>query len=284
MLEEMKNNAQKVVDIYLGSLTKNDLAGCNRAEERVKDLLKDYNKQSLNETLYALKQKDDPMTAAAAMMRYDTLKFRHDKVKGVEVGAHLEPSSEYLNLVEVARNCGKGTLWQYELEKFAQLLAVRISEDLNLGNDARTLSENARIKEKYRMSEKGRAIEDGDDPTTDENLIARLQKIVDAVFTGTGLSVGAKELAFIRHGFDKLDTRKARTIDAGTVKLMHNLFLQVSNAMIGDGTYDVKIKEKKVKAETPAEDKKPEDKPAETAPVAAAPAAEKKARKSKKAA
>ena len=283
ILEEIKAKIDGLVNNWRDAFAKNDLSGCHANEALIAEELKEYKKQSLNCALYALKKEADPMRAMVKQVTYDTLRFKHDRVEGVEVGAHIEPSTDRLNLVQVAKYCGKPTDFQYDAEKLAQLCAVRVVEDLNEELDERKAAEVARVKAKYRISDKGRAVDEGTDPTSNNQLIARVQRFVDKVFPGGGLKIVKRDLSFILNGFTKV-SRDIGTIDIGQSKLMMRLLVDMLNRKVTGAAYNAAFKEAKEKAAKKAETAKVETivvaDPSAEAPKATTP----KAKRGKKAA
>ena len=284
ILEEIEARINGLVNNWRSAFAKNDLSGCHANEALIADELKEYKKQSLNCAMYALKQEDDPMRAMVKQVTYPTLRFKHDRVEGVEVGAHIEPSTDRLSLVQVAKYCGKDASFQYDAEKLAQLCAVRVVEDLNEELDERKAAEVARVKAKYRISDKGRAVDEGVDPTSNNQLIARVQRFVDTVFPGGGLKIVKRDLSFILNGFTKV-SKDIGTIDIGQSKLMMRLLVDMLNRKVTGAAYNAAFKEAKEKAEKKAEDQKTETVKVE-APKAetAKPAAPKASKRGKKAA
>ena len=248
ILEEIRGKIDTLVENWREAFSKNDLSGCHANEALITEQLKDYKKQSLNCAMFALKQQDDPMRAAVTQVTYDTLRFKHDRVEGIEVGAHIEPSTERFDLVQVAKFCGKPTDFQYDIDKLSQLFAVRVVEDLNMELDDRKAAEVARVRAKYRIGDKARAIEDGPNPTSNTQLIARIQAIVDKVFPGGGLKVVSRDLSFVMHGFTKV-SREIGTVDIGQSKLMRRLFVDMMNRKVTGTNYVAAFKETKEKAE-----------------------------------
>lgn len=286
ILSEIRGKIDALVEDYRKAFVSNDLAGCHANEVLIGDELKEYKKQSLTAALYELKHTDDPMREAVKRVTYPTLKFKHDRVDGTEVGVHIEPSTERFTLLEVAKACGLSTVWQYDVEKLAQLISIRAAEELNEELDERKVAEIAKLREKYRVSDKARALDDGPDPTSNTQLIARLQKIADAVFPGGGMKVLKRDLMFVIHGFDKIDNKEVGTISLGNTRLMHRLFMDVMNRKVTGAGYGLAFKAAKEKAEAKkSETKKAEPKAVETV-VVPAPEAPKsrKSAKSKKAA
>lgn len=270
ILEEIRTKIDTLVENWREAFSKNDLSGCHANEALIAEQLKDYKKQSLNCALFSLKQCDDPMRQAVKEVTYNTLRFKHDRVEGVEVGAHIEPSTDRFDIVQVAKFCGKPTDFQYDIDKLSQLVAVRVVEDLNEELDDRKAAEVARVKAKYRIGEKARGIDEGPDPTSNTQLIARIQAIVDKVFPGGGLKVVKRDLSFILNGFTKV-SRDIGTIDIGASKLMRRLFVDMMNRKVMNAGYNAAYKEAKEKAEAQKTESAPAAAPA--APAAAAPVA-----------
>lgn len=248
ILEEIEGRINTLVAAWREAFAKNDLGGCHANEALIGEELKEYKRQSLNVALYNLKKEADPMRKAVELVTYGTKRFKHDRVEGVEVGAHIEPSTDRLNLVQVAKYCGKPTDFQYDIEKLAQLVAVRVVEDLNEELDERKAAEVARIKAKYRISDKGRKLDDGPNPTSNTQLVNRVQALVDKVFPGGALKVMNRDIAFILNGFTKV-SKEVGTIDIGQSKLMLRLFTDMMNRKVTNANYAVIYKETKQRAE-----------------------------------
>lgn len=287
IMQEIREKIDGLVDKYREAFKKNDLSGCRAAEILINNELQEYKRNSLNTAMYALKNSDDPMREAVKQVYYPTLKFKHDKVDGAEVGVHIEPSRDRLSMLGVAKSCGLSTLWQYDVEKLAQLISIRAAEDINEGADLdeRKKAEIAKLREKYRVSDKARAIEDGPDPTSNTQLIARMQKIADAVFPGGGMKVLKRDLMFVIHGFDKVDAKEVGTLSMGNTKLMHRLFMDVMNKKVTCTGYNIAFKAAKDKAEAQktakAEPVKAEPAPATESAPATEPVKAKKTRAKK---
>lgn len=134
-----------------------------------------------------------------------------------------------------------GAVWMYRAEKFAALMTQRVAKALEVNTEAQKA-----IKDTFKMSDKAKA--EGacvKDPTTNKQMVALLQEIMDAlVFIdngngGNALRCTGKDLAFIEAKFTGRDSKNALAVKVAAGRNICAYILQVAHALVTGKPYEV---------------------------------------------
>lgn len=187
LIVTLGENLKKSADDLNNAYKSGDLKQVVQGKAEVKKCIAEYNKRAHDDKLLAMAQAENPMREAVTDYTYGTKKDRITKNKdGEETGVEIVDSTGSVTMLEVAKEAKLPHTWEYEIEKVSELLLIRKAKENYDKVDDRQKVEIDRIRRRYKMSSDGRALEDGPNPTSNTQLIKRLQKVLDEIVPNGG--------------------------------------------------------------------------------------------------
>lgn len=248
------------IDEYNKALKENDFAVMNTVDKDLKEAEDSYLEAKQIEVFGELKAKENPVREAIAMHSFCVVGHRPIKEKGVLMGYELvEDKVRQIDLVKLCKFCGLPEQWQYKVEKFNQLLAMRAANELKM-----TKAQIKKICDSFYMDKLAREIEMGGTPDSNTAICKQLQQVFDAILfedNGKGSNVykvNNHDVAYLLMCYTK---RGKKTLSVAVAKnaYMHRLVFDVMHRIVTGKTYDLEYR--MVKESAPAE-KKPAEKKA----------------------
>lgn len=226
------------------AMKKNDLKAVNVAEATLKEAEKEYAKDKMVEVFDELFTTDNPVLNGIKQRTFDVVTHKPNKVDGKVVGYTLEPKKMNIDLVKLCAYCHLDTSWQFMVEKFNQLVTLRIAKEINVGKEKIDA-----ICKSYYMQEKARELDMGETPTSNNQIKKMLQSIVDKIIfedDGKGNNkyvVRTCDANYVIHAHMR-DTNDL-ALKAANHSVMHKIVAKVCHGVVMNKAYDVLIQERK---------------------------------------
>lgn len=221
------------------AIRENDLTALNAADDKLKELEKEYDAFAL-QTLYAeLNAAEDPILEAIKKFTYATKRHRPVKTDGVVMSYEIIDVIRRIDLLAFCKQVdGADTSWQYDVQKLNKSLALRTANELKLP-DAKI---NA-IKTTFAMHKSivGDRVEI---PTSTAKIVKMLQAIVDKIiFSGEGevneYKVTSHDVNHLLMTYTQRDSKNALAVRVAKHKALTAEIATVCHKIVTGSTYDV---------------------------------------------
>lgn len=236
------------------------------AEQELRELETTYAEEKAVEVFCELKEQENPVEAAIRMHSYPVVGYKTIREDGLVRGFEIvEDKPRQIDLVKLCKFCDLPTEWQYKVEKFNKLLALRTAEELKM-----TKAQIKKINDSFSMNELARKIEMGETPTSNTQICKMLQMVLDGILyeeTDKGKNkyrVNSHDVAYLLMCYTKRG-KKVLSVAVAKNAYIHRLVMDVAHRILTGKTYDLEYKmisqdkvlekkdeakaEKKVKAE-----------------------------------
>lgn len=267
-ISELREEVVAKINEYNEALKENDLAKATRIEQELKETEASYAELKSVEVFTELKEKENPVREAITTHSYLVISHKTLREDGVVKGFEIiEDKVRQIDLVKFCKFCNLDTMWQYNVERFNQLLAMRAANELKM-----TKAQIKKICDSFYMNDLARQIEMGGTPDSNTAICKQLQQVLDSILfedNGKGKNVyrvNNHDVAYLLMCYTK---RGKKTLSIAVAKnaYMHRLVMDVAHRIVTGKAYDLeyrmiadtKVSETKAKATT----KKVEEKPAE---------------------
>lgn len=267
-ISELRKEVVAKINEYNEALKENDLAKATRIEQELKETEASYAELKSDEVFTELKEKENPVREAITTHSYLVISHKTLREDGVVKGFEIiEDKVRQIDLVKFCKFCNLDTMWQYNVERFNQLLAMRAATELKM-----TKAQIKKICDSFYMNDLARQIEMGGTPDSNTAICKQLQQVLDSILfedNGKGKNVyrvNNHDVAYLLMCYTK---RGKKTLSIAVAKnaYMHRLVMDVAHRIVTGKAYDLeyrmiadtKVSKTKAKATT----KKVEEKPAE---------------------
>lgn len=231
------------IGAYNAALKENDAAKLGRIEQELKETEQSYAEAKCVEVFGELKKAENPVKAAIERHSYLVLSHRPMREEGVVTGFELvEDKVRQIDLVRFCKFCDLSTDWQFKVEKFNQLLALRAANELKLSK-----AQINKICDSFYMNSLARQVEMGKTPDSNTAICKQLQQVLDAVLfedNGKGKNVyrvNNHDVAYILMCYTKRG-KKVLSVSVAKNVYMHRLFLDVAHRIVTNKAYDLEYR------------------------------------------
>lgn len=206
-----------------------------------------------------LLKEEKPIIAAIKRYSFDTLK--HKEVKDTEthqtIALELTTKERQIDLLKFCRYAKLDTAWQYDVQKFNQLLCLRTARELKIPT--------ARIKEildTFYIEEQAKKIEMGGTPDSNTQVCKQLQHVIDCiVFDENDKGENAykcnnHDVAYLLHCYTKVG-KSVLKVSVAKHDFLRRLVTNVCYRILTNGVYDLEFKVKSSSATAKATITKP---------------------------
>lgn len=252
------------IDEYNAALKKNDFAAMSNIEGQLKEAEASYAETKCNELFARLAKSENPIKQAVIEHSYLTTGHKVKREDGVIKGFEIaEDKSKQIDLIKFCKYCNKSVEWQYSVQKFNQLLAMRAATELKM-----TKAQIKAICDSFYMDDLARKVDLGETPDSNTAICKQLQMVLDAILfedNGKGKNayrVNNHDVAYLLMCYTK---RGKKTLSVAVAKneYVHRLIMDVAHRIVTEKTYDLEYRmisaDKVSKTKTkPAEEKKAE--------------------------
>lgn len=258
------------------AIKEDSLDNFNTLMEEMKELEKQHAKARRDEVFCELKHTDNPIVEAITKHSFEYTKSKAERVDGVLKGYELGKATRQIDLVAFCTYCKLDASWQYDLELLNQLLTMKVAEELGMSQ-----AEINRIAKSYFLSKKARERANGGTPTSSNQLVKMLQKVLDGVvFADNGkgknaFKVNNHDIAYIFATYSKKDKKEVLKVSVSKHSDLNRLFADVAHRVLTGKKYglsyraytDEELAVIKAEAKKKIEQSKVSETPAESAPT-----------------
>ena len=267
------------IEAYNKALKENDAAKLAGIEQALREAEASYAEVKQTEVFGELQKTDNPVKAAITLHSFNVIGHRADREDGVVKGFELvEDKPKQIDLVKLCKACKLPTDWQYKVEKFNQLLALRTANELKM-----TKAQIKAICDSFYMNDLARQVDLGGTPDSNTAICKQLQKVFDEVLfedNGSGKNVyrvNNHDVAYLLACYTRRG-KKLLAIAVAKNAYIHRIVMDVMHRVVTGKTYDLEYKMTSAKVSAPETkaDAKPADKakPAKAEAPEVAPAAD----------
>lgn len=259
---ELATAITKKIAEYNDSLSKNDLKKTSKIEAELKELEKEYADSKLAQVIDEIAKKaeqtgENPIKLAIEKYQYEVLSHKTNRnesgmVESIESTVRIRQ----LDLVKFCKRCRIDTSWQYAVETFNQLLALRVANELKLSK-----KKILEICDSFNMNKLAKRAEAGETPDSNTQICKHLQAIIDKVLfedNGKGknkYSVNNHDVAYILHTYCKRSNKKVLSVAVAKNSFMHTLLMDVMHRVVTNKVYDLEYAMIKKQEQTTVEAK-----------------------------
>lgn len=190
-----------------------------------------------------LKEKN-PIVAAIQRNAFETLK--HKEVKDTEthqtIALEIVKKEKQIDLLKFCRYAKLDTSWQYDVQKFNQLLCLRTARELEIPTD--------RIKEildTFYIEEQAKKIEMGGTPDSNTQVCKQLQHVIDSIVcveNDKGKNIykcNNRDVEYLLKCYTKVG-KSVLKISIAKHDFLRRLITNVCYRIITGGMYDLEFK------------------------------------------
>lgn len=242
-LNDLRDEIIGKIGAYNAALKENDAAKLGLIEQELRETEQSYAEAKCVEVFGELKESENPVKAAIEKHSYLVVSHRPTREEGVVTGFELvEDKVRQIDLVRFCKFCKLPTGWQFMVEKFNQLLALRAANELKLSK-----AQINKICDSFYMNSLARQVEMGETPDSNTAICKQLQKVLDAVLfedNGKGKNVyrvNNHDVAYILMCYSKRG-KKVLSVSLAKNAYMHRLFLDVAHRVVTNKAYDLEYR------------------------------------------
>lgn len=268
LLKEQHTEIVNTIHEYNKALKDEKAFTVSSIEDKLKRAEAAYNETARTKIFTELKNSENPVKAAITQYQYLTVSHRTIRDDGIITGLEIvEDKPMQIDLVKFCTFCELPTVWQYKVEKFNQLLAMRAAKELKM-----TAAQIKKLKDTFYMNELAKREEMGETPDSNTAMCKQLQMILDAVLfedNGKGKNkyrVNNHDIAYLLMCYSKRG-RKTLSVAVAKNAYMHRLVMDIMHRVVMGKTYDIEYRmvstNKTKNAKTSKETEKPSEKTAD---------------------
>lgn len=242
-MEILKKQYEDVVEAINGynkALGDNDYAAMSRFESELKDAETAYADTQCRIVFKQLASTENPIKSAIARHSYFVVSHKVDhESSNFEV---VENKEKQIDLIKFCTACKFPTMWQYTVEKFNQLLALRAANELKM-----TKAQIKQICDSIYMNRLSREVEMGKTPDSNTAICKQLQQVIDAILfedDGNGKNIykaNNHDVAYILMCYTKRG-KKNLSVAVAKNAYMHRLVMDVMHRIITGKVYDLEYR------------------------------------------
>lgn len=222
---------------YNKALRDKDLDAMTEAEVALAKAESDYAASKCDEVYELLKAQESPLKAAIIQHHYVVIRHKTLRKDGAIIGFEVSEREVQIDLVHFCKAARLDATWQFTVEKFNQLLAVRAAHELGLSN-----AEVRKLKDSFYMNNLARAIDMGDTPDSNTAICKQLQQVIDAILfedNGKGKNshrVNNHDVAYLVMSYTRRG-KKALSIAVAKNTFVHRLVADVFHRVLTGKVY-----------------------------------------------
>lgn len=245
LLSEQRDEVVAKIGEYNAALKeKKDLATMSQIENELKEAETSYAETKCTEVFTEFLKSETPIKDAITAHSYLVLSHKVKRgdggtIQGIEL---VEDKVRQIDLVKLCKFCHLDTMWQYKVEKFNQLLTLRVSNELKMSK-----AQIKKICDSFYMNELSRKEEMGETPDSNTAICKQLQMVLDAIIfedNGNGKNVyrvNNRDVAYLLFCHTK---RGKKTLSVAVAKnaYMHRLVADIAHRIVTGKVYDVEYR------------------------------------------
>lgn len=240
ILNELRANIVAKIEEFNKALVDNDLAKTSTIEEELKLLEAEYAKEKQTDVFVQLKHTPEPLIEAIKKHTYFVVSHKSVREDGILKGFEVnDEKPKIIDLVSFCTFCNLPTTWRFKVERFNQLLTLRLADELGLKKNQIT-----KIFDSFYMNEKAKEVEMGGTPTSNTQMLKQLQMIIDEILfadDGNGKNsykANSRDVAYILACHSRRG-KKVLNVAVAKNTFMHTLILDVAHRIATGKVYDL---------------------------------------------
>ena len=175
-LESIKQQAIVKALAYEAALSQNDNTAMNTAIAGLKEVEKEYKKESFDEFIKMIRTTENPVLTAITTLQREVLKHREIREEGVLTGIELYITDEKVSMAKVFDRLGIANSWSALAAKLNYMYTLRAALDQGIEGEA-----FQKLKGNYMLAEEVKKALDGETPTSNTKMLTYLQDVLDAM-------------------------------------------------------------------------------------------------------
>lgn len=178
ILAEIKKNMEEEIANANKAIKDGNLVAYADATVKLDSLKDEYEKIYSTIVYDELLKLDNSIVEAIKKYSYTTLRYREvkDKESHKVTGLELSEKERQIDLLKFCKYGELETKWQYKVEKFNFLMALRAARELGL-----TKTDLKNMQDKYYLDKSARDIAMGKTPTSNTQVCKMLQAVIDSI-------------------------------------------------------------------------------------------------------
>lgn len=256
LLAKHHSSIREGIDAYNKAFKEGKMAEMATAEADLKEAEGLYAQTKQNEVFTELAKAEKPVKAAITQYSFLIVghKMRRDEDGNPEGFEIIEDKVRQIDLVKFCKHCKLSTDWQYMVEKLNMLLAVRAATELKM-----TKRQIEKLSESFYMSKLARDLDMGATPTSNTQIVKKLQRIMDALVfepgngEGNVYKVNSHDVAYLLMCYTRRG-KKVLSVAVAKNGYMHRLVADVAHRVVCGKVYDLEYRMKAVETEEKAAD------------------------------
>lgn len=268
ILQNASADFQAKLSAYREALKSNDFAKTESTASALKDSEKEYAKLKQKQIFQTLSEKENPMREAIVMNRYGVVSHKIVRENGKIIDVEEDAKYKQIDLLDFSEYAHLPTAWGSNVERFGQLLALMVANDLKNKDIKADAERIERIKTSYFMKETARKIDLGATPTSISQLTKLLQTIIDGIYfvdNGKGQNtarVFSRDAHYLINAFTERSKKDIATLKLAKTATLRLIIADILHVILVGRGYGLDFKEIKDKATPEVSEPKPAE-PAE---------------------
>lgn len=173
---------------------------------------------------------------AITLHHFTTISHKRLSEDGVMAGAEKSEKRVQIDLKKFCEVKGLDLTWFYELQALNKRLTLRVAESIGV-----SAKEMRKINDSYNLEKLAREIELGKTPTSNTQIVAHMQKVLDLLSPGEG-KVNGHDLGYIMATYTKRNNKKTLSVQCSKHSALLSLMGDVFHRIATGGVYGVDYK------------------------------------------
>lgn len=271
LMDAKLNSLSEKVKSWNEASVKDDAKTMNALSKDIENLVGEYTKIAKDACFEGIYEKvsykaDEVFLEAVKELDFESVNTNKRKIPKTEIEVmriitttvDIDP----LELQEyIETNIGKDNQWKYVIQRFNFLLTVRVATDLGMST-----AEINKIHDSYSMHKITKAIDIGETPHSNTQMVKTMQEVINACIGGDAYKVTSHDVHYLLYTYCKRDKKNRRHVKPAQDSALRILFMNVMNNLVlftdkkdADGKkvsgYGVTYKQNKPKKGEPSGDK-----------------------------
>lgn len=244
LLDQHYNEIVEKIGEYNAALKENNFAAMSHVKEGLKEAEASYAEIKRMEVFTELAKSENPVKAAITTYSYLIVSHREkrneDRVtEGFEI---VDNKVRQIDLLKFCEFCNIPTMWQYAVERFNKLLALRTANELKMSK-----TQIKKLCSKFNISKIARQIELGETPDSNTAICRELQQILDGILfedNGKGKNIyraNTHDVAYLLACYGKRGKKKLSIVIPNHAYIQRLIF-DIAYRIVTNKVYDLEYR------------------------------------------
>lgn len=173
---------------------------------------------------------------AIVLHHFNTISHKRLSEEGVMTGVEKSEKRVQIDLKKFCEVKGLDLGWFYELQALNKRLTLKVAQSVGV-----TAQEMRKINDSYNMEKLAREIELGKTPTSNTQIVAHMQKVLDMLSPGEG-KVNGYDLGYVLSCYTKRNNKATLRVQCSKHTMLLSLMGDVFYRIATGGVYGVDYK------------------------------------------